>query len=147
MPGSEIVNANMIAWEKLCFEISKGLIKAHADKSLMFAKGNHPWESRTGRTEGDLYAYTSGRGTRIEGEVGYISVPSGGDYGGSKGWWLENPNQNVHAYGNGPAFGTRFQILEKAISEDVDGLFSTLAAIWTGGGFGFGVTGGNIGLH
>lgn len=135
MPGSEIVNANMIIWEEWSKVMAGKLIDQHVTKSQRWAMYNKPWYDRTGGTLYDFYHYTSRGGTTIEGEVGYRSSPS---KEGSKGWWLENPNQNVHAYGRGPAFGTRFQIIEKAIENDIGGLMAKLAALYGPGGFGLG---------
>lgn len=137
MPGSEIVCANMIAWEKLCFAMSKAFFNIHVEKAHTWAKNNHPYQTQTGGSEHDLYHHVSGSGLKIEGEVGYMSFPTAGALGtaGSKGWWLENPNNNVYPYGNKNAtpFGGRFKVLEQAIQNDIGVLFGQIAALYGGG--------------
>ena len=137
---------NMILWERLCFSLAKMAMNSHITKSHRYAVSSHPYETQSGGSEADLYHYTSTTGiTRVESELGYMSEPATGE-GASKGWWLENPNDNVRAYGHGAPFGKRFQVIEKAVENDIGTLLGRLVRIY-GPGIGVGTFGGNVGLR
>jgi len=134
MPGANICVANMMLWVGASRKASKMAIKSHVKNSESFAKAEHPWESQKGRTESDFYHEAYSEGTNIIGDIGYLTPPS---QLYSKGVWLENWSGNVKAYGHGPEFGERFQIIEKARDENLAALIARLKFIYSNGGVSF----------
>lgn len=139
MPGSNIVNANIIIWQKAVTEQCKFVMDTHMRKNHLWAISNAPYDDDTGISRNDLYRRTSASGMKIESEIGYMSHPRTGM--GSKGWWLENPNNSVGvyrgvAYGGKP-FGGKYRILEKAVIRNISSLIAQLRAVMHGSGSAF----------
>jgi hypothetical protein len=140
MPGSEMVNARITGWTQITKALARGAIKKHVEESHNFALARKPWQTRTGITQGSFYTRAFYMGKAIYGDIGYMSFRAG--------YWLENPHDNVYPYGNKNAepFGTRFQILDDAIKNNISVLLAELKTIYTSPtGFGsFTTTGGNV---
>ena len=121
MSGSAEVIAAMTAWGARKVAEVGVATQNHIRASYEYAMTSHPWVSRTGAAEGGFGYTTEFGGAEIVSTL-YGAHPH--DY------YLENPNDNVNAYGN-PAFPFhgRFRVIEAARDENIGMLWSEIQAI------------------
>ena len=125
MSGSNIVNANMTAWELGTHKALEAAMDQHIQRSVAFAKTNHRWQDQgvSGQGQQTSGGATSNIAAKTEPNPAMITSQIYGDIMTNvyleKAWFFQG----------------RYKILEQARSNNLLALWTHLRAIMKGKGF------------
>ena len=119
MPGAPNVCRNIVIWEQLSVRKAAGLMDAHIQRSVVFAKTHRRWHDKSSQAREGLHAKTFvGQGTQIVSTIAH---------GVEHGVYLELRS----------AFGGDYKILEQARDNNLSVLINQLQALFAGYGVTF----------
>jgi len=118
MPGSDVVNANLALWLTGIHKQLEAEMDRHIKDSVSFAQREHRWDDITGQATQAIQSYTQSSPAAIESTI----------YGGvehnlylERAWFFEG----------------RYKIIEAARNHNLAWLWTRIAMILAGRGFGF----------